>query len=63
MLLVYKCEVLMWKEGHNFQLADPELIQKTPNKGHARTPQGGLPKPKYQYITMKLRVYFQVCNF
>lgn len=38
---VSKCEVLMWKERHNFQLADPKLIQKTPNKGHTRTSQEG----------------------
>lgn len=31
----------MWKEEHNFQFADPELVQKTPDKGHTRTPQEG----------------------
>lgn len=53
----------MWKEGHNFQLAEPKLIQKTPNKGHTRTPQEGCQHWSYQYFTTKLRVYFQVRYF
>lgn len=55
---VYKCKLLIWKEGHNFQLAELKLIQKDPKQKTHKNPLEGLQQTKYQHFAKTQRAHF-----